>query len=66
MNANMILGYDKIIVRLCCKHTKMFHLFQDVAAEEEPKDEQPKDERSVEDLLSFINGTDGGISCHSP
>jgi len=57
----MILGYDKLLVRLCCKHTKMFHLFQDVAVEEEPKDE-----RSVEDLLSFINGADGGMSCHSP
>lgn len=38
--------------------TKSHHVFQDVEVEEEPKDE-----RSVDDLLSFINGADGGMSC---
>jgi hypothetical protein len=33
-----------------------FHLFQNVEVEEERVDD-----RSVDDLLSFINGGDGGI-----
>jgi len=57
----LILIYDKLLVRVYCDHTKMFDVFQDVEVEEEPKDE-----RSVEDLLSFINGADGGMSCLSP
>lgn len=61
MNVNIIIIYDKLLVRLCCDYSKMFHVIQDVEVEEEPKDE-----RSVEDLLSFINGADGGMSCLSP
>lgn len=37
-------------------NAKKLHVFQDVEVEEEPKDE-----RSVDDLLSFINGPDGDI-----
>lgn len=39
-------------------NAKKLHVFQDVEVEEEPKDE-----RSVDDLLSFINGPDGGMPC---
>lgn len=40
-------------------------MFQNVEAEDEQADEHV-DERSVDELLSFINGSDGGGLSYSP
>ena len=49
-------GWSSQMIMLLALISNGFHLFQNVEVEEERVDD-----RSVDDLLSFINGGDGGI-----
>jgi len=55
MFINMIL-MTNFLSPCVASNAKKLNVFQDV-------EEEPKDERSVDDLLSFINGPDGGMPC---